>query len=124
MPGLGRGGAACAPLWQRPAIALQGLLGGLNNRSLELCTTNDHAARQVHGLMQVELEGQALVGMPRKLIVQGPDVSKCLLDGEGLSSAKAGSPKPSPPCACDYLFLCFFFRSLLGSIDVIFVSSQ
>ena len=48
-----------------------------------------------NGWMQVELEGQALVGMPRKLIVQGPDVSKCLLDGEGLSSAKAGSPKPT-----------------------------
>ena len=47
-------------------------------------------------MMQVELEGHPVPGMPRKLLV-GPDVSKCLLDGEGLSSAKAGSPKPSPP---------------------------
>ena len=46
--------------------------------------------------LQVELEGEALVGFPRKLFV-GPDVSKCLLDGEGLSSAKARAEQSRAP---------------------------
>ena len=47
------------------------------------CSSCDGGSARVG--LQVELEGEALVGFPRKLIVHGPDVSKCLLDGEGLT---------------------------------------
>ena len=78
--------------------AEKGLLGASSNRVLaeRRCSGAAAATGDRHGSLQVELEGEALVGFPRKLFV-GPDVSKCLIDGEGLSSAKARAEQSRAP---------------------------
>ena len=65
--------------------------------------------------LQVELEGEALVGFPRKLIVHGPDVSKCLLDGEGLTGYVKARAEQSRATPCGAIAPVLLFLCRVGS---------
>ena len=96
--------------------AEKGVLGASSNRVLaqRRCIGSSCNGGSARVGLQVELEGEALVGFPRKLIVHGPDVSKCLIDGEGLSSAKARAEQSRAP-ACGAIAPLRLFVCRVGS---------